>query len=69
MVFAGKVFPNGLAEKAGFQVGDIVSAINGKKPQTVQEAVDLLSRLPIGDEVVFTVRRGEKTEELRVVTE
>ena len=35
----------------------------------MQEAVDLLSRLPIGEEVVFTIQRGEKTQELRVVAE
>jgi len=69
MVFAGGFVPNSLAEKAGFQIGDILSAINGKKPQTMLEAVDLLSRLPIGEEVVFTVRRGEDTEEIRVVAE
>ena len=69
VVFAGRVFPNGLAEKAGFQVGDVLTAINGKKPQTMLEAVDLLSRLPIGDKVVFTVQRADKTQELRVVAE
>jgi hypothetical protein len=69
MVFVKNVVPNGLAEKAGFQVGDVLSAINGKKPQTMQEAMGMLSGLPIGDKVVFTVPRGEKTEELRVVAE
>ena len=69
MVFAHSVFPKGLAEKAGLRVGDMISKINGKKPQTMQEAVDLLSRVPIGDEVVFTIQRADKTEELRVVAE
>jgi regulator of sigma E protease len=67
--FAKKVFPNGLAEKAGFQTGDVISAINGKKPQTRTEAIDMLSRLPIGEEAVFTIQRADKTRELRVVAE
>ena len=69
MVFVKNVVPNRLAEKAGFQVGDVLLAINGKKPQTMQEAADMLGRVPIGDEAVFSVQRGEKTEELRVVAE
>lgn len=69
VVFAKTVFPNGLAAKAGFQVGDVILTINGKKPKTKDEAVEMFGRLPIGEEAVFTVQRAEKTEELRVVTE
>jgi hypothetical protein len=68
-VFAKQINHNGLAEKAGFQVGDILSAVNGKKPQTMQEAMEMLSDLPIGEEAVFRVQRGEKTQELRVIAE
>jgi hypothetical protein len=69
VVFLKNVVPNGLAEKAGFHVGDVLLAINGKKPQTMQEAVEMLSRVSIGDEVMFSVQRADKTEELRVVAE
>ena len=69
VVFAKTVFPNGLAAKAGFQIGDVILAINGKKPQTRNEAVDMFSRLPIGEEVTFTIQRADKTEELRIVAE
>jgi len=69
MIFVKGFVPNSLAEKARFQIGDVVTAINGKKPQTMQEADDMLSRVPIGDKVVFTVQRGEKTEDLPVVAE
>ena len=68
-VFAKNVSPNGLGKKAGFQVGDVILAINGSKPKTMLEAVDMLSRLPIGDEAVFTVQRADKMLELRVVAE
>jgi hypothetical protein len=69
VVFAHYVLPNGLADKAGFQVGDVIVGINGQKPHTVNQAMDMLSRVSIGDKAVFTVQRGEKTEELRVVAE
>jgi hypothetical protein len=69
VVFAKTVFPNGLAAKAGFQIGDVILAINGKKPQTRIEAVDMFSRLPISEEAIFTVQRADKTQELRVVAE
>ena len=68
-VFAKNVSPNGLAEKAGFQIGDVISAINGKRPQTRTEAVDMLGHLSIGEEAVFTIQRADKTQELRVVAE
>ena len=55
--------------KAGLQVGDVISAINGKRPHTVAEAVDMLGHISIGDEVVFTIQRADKPQELRVVTE
>jgi S1-C subfamily serine protease len=69
MIFARNIVPHSLAEKAGLQSGDVISAINGKRPQTRTEAVDMLSRLPIGEEAVFTIQRADKTQELRVVAE
>ena len=69
VLFAGKIIANSLAEKAGFQIGDVISAINGKKPQTRTEAVDMLGHLPIGEEAVFTIQRADKTQELRVIAE
>lgn len=69
VVFAHNIIPKGLAEKAGIQIGDVILAINGKKPKTMQEAVDMLSRVSIGDEVVFSVQRADETKELRVTAE
>ena len=42
------VSPNGLAERAGLQAGDVLSAINGKHPRTVSEATDMLQRIAFG---------------------
>jgi hypothetical protein len=69
MVFAKKVQSNKLAEKAGFQVGDVLLIINGKKPQTMQEAVDMMAQIPVGDDAVFTIKRGTETIKLQVTAE
>lgn len=69
VVFAHNIFPKGLAEKAGLQVGDVIVAINGKKPKRMQDAVEMLGHASIGDEVVFNVQRADQTVELRVVAE
>ncbi len=69
VVVANSIAPNSLAEKAGFQTGDVLMEINGKQFQSAIEAVDMLSRLPIGEAAKITIRRGTKTQKLQVVTE
>ena len=69
VVVAQSIAPNSLAEKAGFQPGDVLATINGKRPQSAVEAVDMLSRLPVGEEAKFTIQRAKKTQELRIVAE
>ena len=69
LVFVKSMFPNGVAEKAGMQPGDVISAVNGKRPKTMTEAMEMFSRLPIGEKAVFAIQRGEKAQELRVVAE
>lgn len=69
LVFTKKVVPNGLAEKAGFQPGDVVREINGERPQSLKDAMAMLARLPVGEKVVFTIGRGNETKQLTVVAE
>jgi hypothetical protein len=69
LVFANKVSPNGLAEKAGFQPGDVLQEINGNRPQSLKDAMAMLARLPIGEKVVFTIGRGNETQKLSAVAE
>lgn len=69
MIFAKRVVPNRLAEKAGIQQGDVISAINADRPKSKTDAAALLNRLPIGQEAVITVQRGGKNLEFRVQAE
>jgi hypothetical protein len=69
VIVAQSVAPNSLAAKAGFQPGDVLTAINGKRFQSAVEAVDILSRLPVGEEAKFSILRAKKSQELRVMAE
>ena len=55
-----EVVPNGPAAKAGFEQGDIVTAING---QAVEDATDLtrkVASVPTGQTATFSVVRQGK---------
>jgi regulator of sigma E protease len=52
------------AERAGFQVGDIVTAIDGKKVGSFSDMQRLVS-VRAGDTLTFTVKRGDSTLQLK----
>ena len=61
-----EVVPNGPAAKAGFEQGDIVTAING---QPVEDSTDLTRKVavvPSGNVATFSVNRGGKAQDIRV---
>ena len=56
----------GAFRAAGVEIGDVITAVNGKKPDSAESLRRLLrDALAIGDATVV-VRRGEKTETLKV---
>jgi len=59
-----KIEANSAAAKAGFQVGDIVTAIDGK---TIGSFSDMQRVVGIhaGDQLAFTIKRGDSTVQLR----
>lgn len=51
----------------GVEIGDVITGVNGKKPESAESLRRLLrDALAVGD-VTLTVRRGDKTETLKVV--
>lgn len=55
------------AKKAGFQIGDLLLSMDGA-PLTEPDALNrAMSAKRWGDSATFTVRRGERTEEVKVV--
>jgi len=56
------------AERAGLAPNDVIVEIDGARVHTIEEARKKLNG-PIGDDVVVKLRRGEKTETVRVARE
>jgi S1-C subfamily serine protease len=52
--------------KAGVKAGDVITDVNGKKPESAEALRRLLrDALAVGDATV-TLRRGDKTETVKV---
>ncbi len=63
-VFVRKVFPNTIAATSGLQEGDVVSAINGKMPKSVAEAMDILAKTTFDEPCKITVERGDTKKDV-----
>lgn len=57
------------ADKAGIKENDIILEINGEQINDKNEVADVIQRMKVGDEVEFTVLRGDKSMKLRAVLE
>lgn len=60
------VVPDSPAARAGLKPGDVVTAVRGSEVTTYQELVKALSQAGVGASVQFTVRRGERSEDIVV---
>ncbi|MBI3696976.1 MAG: trypsin-like peptidase domain-containing protein [Acidobacteria bacterium] len=65
-VLVGDVMPEGPAEKAGLQVGDIVLRLDGKVMENARQLEVNLYRRPIGEKVALEVLRGSEKLTLEV---
>src|SRR5713101_852867 len=59
-----KVEVGSAAEKAGFQVGDVVTAIDGKTIESFSDMQRIVGVLA-GEPLSFTIKRGDSTVQLR----
>src|SRR4051794_19860760 len=59
-----KIEASSAAERAGFHVGDVVTAIDGKKVGSFSDMQRLVS-VRAGDTLTFTVKRGDSTLQLK----
>jgi hypothetical protein len=60
------VVPNGPAQAAGVQAGDLVKEINGQEIGSPQELMQLLAASKPGDQLKFTIERNGKQQQLAV---
>lgn len=59
------VFEDTPAEEAGIQVDDVITGVDGEKPESVDDAVSKITG-KAGTEVTVTVRRGDETIDFTV---
>lgn len=65
-VWVGKVYPDGSAAKAGMEVQDIITKINGKNVTTASELREYVGRSKAGEIITVTLVRNGKEKELPV---
>ena len=61
-----EVIPDSPAEKAGFQVGDIVMSVNGKAIANDRNLKGIVERLQVGKSYPVRIRRNDREMELRI---
>ncbi|MCX7714211.1 MAG: trypsin-like peptidase domain-containing protein [Clostridia bacterium] len=65
-VMIASIESNSPAEKAGFLIGDIITHINKKPVNTMLEVREIIYSAIPGDEVIFTVIRNSKLQEIKI---
>lgn len=61
-----KVLPDGPAEAAGLQAGDVIIAFNGKQIMRSSSLPPLVGRATVGKKVNITIIRNQKRENIKV---
>ncbi|MEG1657642.1 MAG: trypsin-like peptidase domain-containing protein [Oscillibacter sp.] len=65
-VFVYSVEEGSAAAKAGLQMGDVITAIDGKKIASVEELTAAKKHYSAGDTATFTLYRGGKTSDVQI---
>ncbi len=55
------VLPDSPAAVAGFEVNDVITAVNGQSVTDVPDLVELMRQQQLGQEATFTVQRGKQS--------
>jgi serine protease Do len=65
-VYISRVYYNSPAERAGLKVNDIITAVNGKKIQTVKELSEEINKYEPKDTITLTVYRNKSYRDIKV---
>ena len=65
-VVVKKVYAGSPAEKAGIKVGDSIEGVKAVNVESGKDIARALAKAGVGAKLTFTVKRGDKTEELTV---
>ena len=66
-VMITSIYPNGPADKAGIQAGDIVTHINQQPVGNGREGMNLIAKVRPNDSVDITILRGGETRQLKAI--
>jgi len=66
-VVVKKVYPASPAAKAGIMTGDVIEGIKATNIENGKDVVRALAKAGVGAKFTFTVKRGDKSEEIGVV--
>ncbi|MBE2183714.1 MAG: immune inhibitor A [Anaerolineae bacterium] len=66
-VTIGDLSPDGPAQRAGMQIGDVLIGVDGETWQTTPNILEVLSGYAPGQMVVFRVQRGARSHEIPVM--
>ena len=67
-VLVVRVLPNTPAESAGLRIGDVITAIDGQTITDAGQLQALVDRSNLNQSLNFTVKRGDRTLKLKVIT-
>jgi S1-C subfamily serine protease len=62
------LIPNGPASRAGIEVKDVILEVDGIEVSGRRELYDQMWKKRAGDELTFTIQRGEEIQEIRVTS-
>jgi len=65
-VVVKRVYADGPAEKAGIKPGDVIEGVKAVNVESGKDLARALAKAGVGTKLRFTVKRGDKTEELTV---
>jgi S1-C subfamily serine protease len=65
-VFVAQVMPNSPAAKAGVEVGDVITEIDGQSVTEADQLQDIVSNSKIGQALQLQIQRGQQKEQLVV---
>jgi PDZ domain-containing protein/aspartyl protease len=66
-VVVKKVYPGSPAAKAGIKAGDVIEGIKATNIESGKDVARALAKAGVGAKLTFTVKRGDKSEEIGIV--
>ncbi len=65
-VYVSEILPEGAAEEAGIEVGDVIVAVDGSKVKNMAQMQEMFTKHQPGDKVELTIVRKKKEKKIEV---